>query len=99
MAISVVLLLGLSALALRLQPPFHAMGSSWRGAAPVLDMWVWGWKGVKLCVQDLMFLSRGDRDLRFPYQTHPRSQASPRGEGKDSALLSSRDGYVLESTE
>ena len=49
MAISVVLLLGLSALALRLQPPFHATGSSWRGAAPVLDMWVWGWKGVKLC--------------------------------------------------
>ena len=30
------------------------------------------------------------------YQTHPRSQASPRGEGKDSALLSSRDGYPLE---
>ena len=26
-----------------------------------------------------MFLSRGDRDLRFTYQTHPRSQASPRG--------------------
>ena len=51
------------------------------------------------CVQDLMFLSRGDRDLRFVYQTHPRSQSSPRGEGKDSALLSSRDGYVLESTE
>ena len=49
--------------------------------------------------QDLMFLSRGDRDLRFTYQTHPRSQASPRGEGKDSTLLSSRDGYVLESTE
>ena len=46
-----------------------------------------------------MFLSRGDRDLRFAYQTHPRSQASPRGEGKDSAVLSSRDGYVLESTE
>ena len=42
-----------------------------------------------------MFLSRGDRDLRFVYQTHPRSQASPRGEGKDSALLSSRDGYKM----
>ena len=46
-----------------------------------------------------MFLSRGDRDLRFVYQTHPRSQASPCGEGKDSTLLSTRDGYVLESTE
>ena len=42
---------------------------------------------------------RGDRDLRFAYQTHPRSQASPCGEGKDSTLLSTRDGYVLESTE
>ena len=54
---------------------------------------------IQACVQDLMFLSRGDRDLRFTYQTHPRSQASPRGEGKDPALLSSRDGYVFESTE
>ena len=44
-------------------------------------------------------ISRGDRDLGVAFQTHPRSQASPRGEGKDSALLSSRDGYVLESTE
>ena len=48
MAISVLLLLGLSALTLRLQPLFHATGCSWRGAAPVLDTWVWGWKGVKL---------------------------------------------------
>ena len=32
-------------------------------------------------------------------QTHPGSQASPRGEAKDSILLSNRDGYVLESTE
>ena len=54
---------------------------------------------IQACVQDLMFLSRGDRDLRFAYQTHPGSQASPRGEGKDSTVLSSRDGYVLESTE
>ena len=46
-----------------------------------------------------MFLSRGDRDLQFTYQTHPRSQASPRGEGKDSALLSSRDRYLLEPIE
>ena len=54
---------------------------------------------IQACVQDLMFLSRGDRDLRFAYQTHPGSQASPRGEAKDSILLSNRDGYVLESTE
>ena len=36
-------------------------------------------------------LSRGDRDLRFAFQTHPGSQASCRREAKDSALLSSRD--------
>ena len=34
-----------------------------------------------------------------PEHQRPRSQASPRGEGKDSAVLSSCDGYVLESTE
>ena len=46
-----------------------------------------------------MFLSRGDRDLRFTYQTYPRSQASPRGEAKDCALLSSPDADLLEPTE
>ena len=46
-----------------------------------------------------MFLSRGDRDLEVAFQTHPGSQASSRGEAKDSALLSSRDGYLLEPTE
>ena len=35
--------------------------------------------------------------LCFP--SPPGSQASSRGEAKDSALLSSRDGYVLEPTE
>ena len=44
------------------------------------------------CVQDLMFLSRGDRDLGVAFQTHPGHQASSRGEAKDSALLLSRDG-------
>ena len=46
-----------------------------------------------------MFLSRGDRDLGVAFQTHPGSQASSRGEAKDSAFLSSRDGYLLEPTE
>ena len=46
-----------------------------------------------------MFLSRGDRDLRFTYQTHPRSQASPRGEAEDSTFLSSRDTDLLEPNE
>ena len=38
-----------------------------------------------------MFFSRDDRDLGVAFQTHPGSQASPRGEAKDSALLSSHD--------
>ena len=50
-------------------------------------------------VQDLMFLSRGHRDLRVAFQTHLGSQASSRREAKDSALLSSRDAYLLEPTE
>ena len=45
-----------------------------------------------------MFLSKGHRDLRFAFQTHPGSQASCRREAKDSALLSSRDGHLLEPT-
>ena len=54
---------------------------------------------ILACVQDLMFLSRGDRDLRVAFQTHPGSQASSRVEANDSTLLSSRDGYLLEPTE
>ena len=54
---------------------------------------------IQACVQDLMFLSRGDRDLGVAFQTHPGSQASSRGEAKDSTLLSSRDGYLLEPIE
>ena len=40
--------------------------------------------------QDLMFLSRGDRDLGVAFQTHLVSQALSRREAKDSILLSSR---------
>ena len=36
---------------------------------------------------------------RVAFQTHPRSQASSRGEAKDSTLFSSRDRYLLEPTE
>ena len=46
-----------------------------------------------------MILSRGDRDLWVAFQTHPGSQASSRVEAKDCALLSSNDGYLLETTE
>ena len=46
-----------------------------------------------------MFLSSGDRDLGDAFQTHPGSQSLSRGEAKDSALLLSRDRYLLEPTE
>ena len=46
-----------------------------------------------------MFLSRGDRDLGVAFQAPPGSQASSRGEAKDSALLSSRDAALLEPPE
>ena len=46
-----------------------------------------------------MFLSRGDRDLGVAFQTHLRSQAWYIGEAKDTALLLSIDGYLLEPTE
>ena len=51
------------------------------------------------CVQKLMFLSRGERDLGVTFQTHPGSQASSRREATHSALLSSRNGYLLEPNE
>ena len=44
-------------------------------------------------------VSKGHRDHRFAFQTHPGSQASCRREAKDSTLLSSRDRYLLEPTE
>ena len=46
-----------------------------------------------------MFVSRGDRDLGVAFLMHPGSQSLSRGEAKDSALLSSCDGYLLEPTE
>ena len=46
-----------------------------------------------------MFLSRGNRDLGVAFQTHLRSQAWYIGEAKNSALLSSPNGYLLEPTE
>ena len=46
-----------------------------------------------------MFVSRGDRDLGVAFLMHAGSQSLSRGEAKDSALLSSCDGYLLEPTE
>ena len=31
---------------------------------------------ISACIQDLMFFSRGDRDLEVAFQTHPGSQVS-----------------------
>ena len=45
-----------------------------------------------------MFLCWGESDLSIAFSTHPGSQASSRGEAKNTALLSSRDGYILELT-
>ena len=45
------------------------------------------WHPTPACVQDLMFIPRGDRDLGLAYQTHPGNQASSRGEAKNSAVL------------
>ena len=46
-----------------------------------------------------MFLSRGDRYIEVAFQSHPVGQALSRGEAKDSAVLLSRDAYLLEPTE
>ena len=54
---------------------------------------------IEACVQDLIFLSREDRDLGLPFQTPSGTQPSSRGEAKDSALLSSHDTDLLEPTE
>ena len=51
---------------------------------------------IEACVQKLMFLSRGDRDLGVAFQTHPGSQSSSRVEAKKSAVLYSRDGYLVD---
>ena len=42
--------------------------------------------------------TREGRDLGVAFQAPPGSQASSRGEAKDSALLSSHDGHLLEPT-
>ena len=42
---------------------------------------------------------QGRQGARVAFQTHPRSQASSRGEAKDTALLLSIDEYLLEPTE
>ncbi|XP_045020903.1 uncharacterized protein LOC123332729 isoform X1 [Bubalus bubalis] len=47
---------------------------------------------TKACVQDLMFMSRLDRNLGVAFQTHLGVRPQSRGEAKDSALLSSRTG-------
>ena len=54
---------------------------------------------IYVCVRDLTFLSREDRDLGVAFQTPPESQASSRGQAKDAALLSSCDADLLEPTE
>ena len=53
---------------------------------------------IEACVQKLMFLFWGDSDLGVAFHTHPGSQASSRVEATNPALLSSRDGYLLELT-
>ena len=46
-----------------------------------------------------VFLSNGNRDLGVTFKVHPGSQASSQVEAKNSALLSSCHGYLLEHTE
>ena len=41
---------------------------------------------------------QGRQGSRVAFQTHPRTQASSRGEAKDTALLLSIDAYLLEPT-
>lgn len=46
-----------------------------------------------------MFLSSGDRDVRVAFKVHVGSLASSRIEAKNSALLLSCDGCLLEPNE
>ena len=46
----------------------------------------------------MISITRGDRDLGVAFLMHPGSQSLSRGEAKDSILLSSRDGDLLEPT-
>ena len=51
---------------------------------------------IKACVLELIFLSREGRNLGVAFQAPSGSQASSRGEAKDSAVLTSRDADLLE---
>ena len=65
------------------QSPFELLGGAGdcsRVIAGQIDL-------IQASVQELMFLSRGDRDLGAAFKTQPGSQASCRVEAKDSALL------------
>ena len=46
-----------------------------------------------------VFLSSGDRDLGVAFKVHSWSQGLSQMEAKNSALLSSCNGYLLESIE
>ena len=57
---------------------------------------------TKACVQDLMFMSRGDRNLGVAFQTQPGLNLESGLVSKGSKGLCSpleSDGYVLEPTE
>ena len=78
-------------------PIFHSSGEGKLGVA--LES-VQGQRDlIQACVRDLIFLSREGRDLGVAFHTHPGSQASSRGEAKDSTLFSSRDRYLLQPSE
>ena len=68
-------------------------GSEWQAGLQVWDRvsQASDTKAGGLLIRDLIFLSREGRDLGVASQAPPGSQASSRGEAKDSALLSSRD--------
>ena len=51
---------------------------------------------IKACVLELIFLSREGRNLGVAFQAPSGSQASSRGEAKDSAVLTSRNADLLE---
>ena len=78
-------------------PIFYSSGEGKLGVA--LES-LQGQRGlIYACVQDLMLLSREDKDLGVASHEPPGSQASPRGEAKDSALLPSRDADILVPSE
>ena len=53
----------------------------------------------RLLSRKSVLVSNGNRDLGVTFKVHPRSQASSPVEVKNSALLSSCDGYLLEPIE